>query len=134
MGRWTVWRYVAAAFLCAALPVNAVAADGNWRDGRKIFRKCESCHSFKPNEHRFGPSLAGVFGRKAGTAPDYKYSPGMNAAREKGVVWTPETLETFLTKPKAFIKGTRMWFPGLKRAADRANVIAYVKRRSLRRR
>jgi cytochrome c len=132
MGRRFVWQYVTVAFLCATLPVSAVAAEASWRDGRKIFRKCESCHSFNPNEHRFGPSLFGVFGRNAGTAPDYKYSPGMNSARNKGLRWTQETLEKFLTEPKFFIKNTRMSFPGLKKNADRENVIAYVKRRSLR--
>ena len=49
--------------------------------------------------------------------------------RDKGLVWTPEAQEAFLTKPKVFVKGTRMWFPGLKRVFDLANVIAYVRHR-----
>ena len=140
MRRAIQWRAAVALIVWFSLtpvalfaPVAVMAADGEWREGRKIFRKCESCHTFKVGVHRFGPSLAGVFGREAGAAPDYKYSAGMKAANAEGLQWTKKTLDEFLTKPKRFIKGTRMQFPGLKKGADRANVIAYVKRRSARR-
>lgn len=111
----------------------AQAKDANWRDGRKIFRKCESCHTFKAEVHRFGPSLSGVFGREAGRAPGYTYSSAMIAAQVDGLRWSEKALDEFLTKPARYLKGTRMQFSGLKNAADRANVIAYVKRRSSRR-
>jgi len=104
----------------------------NWRDGRKVFKKCQSCHSFKPGEIRFGPSLAGVYGRKAGVMAEFPYSDGMKAKGADGLVWTEETMDVFLTAPKKYIRGTKMTFAGLSKAADRRNVIAYVKRRAKR--
>lgn len=106
----------------------------NWRDGRKVFKKCEACHSFRPGETRFGPSLAGFYGRKAGTAPDFPYSKGLLAKRAEGLVWTTETLEPFLKAPKKFIEKTKMSFPGLKDPDDLRSVIAYVKRKGSRKR
>ncbi|MGY8960820.1 MAG: c-type cytochrome, partial [Alphaproteobacteria bacterium] len=61
-----------------------------------------------------------------------KYSSAMMAAQANGLRWSEKTLDEFLINPARYIKGTRMQFPGLKNAADRANVIAYVKRRSSR--
>jgi cytochrome c len=71
-----------------------------------------------------GPDLKTVVGRKAGSLPGYSYSPAMKGEK---ISWTPENLETFLTKPQDFVKGTKMFFPGLPNAADRADVIAYLK-------
>lgn len=104
----------------------------NWRDGRKVFKRCESCHTFKAEEHRFGPSLSGFYGREAATAPNFTYSKGMQKRVAKGLVWTTETLNTFLKAPRKFVPGTRMSFPGLRSDKDRRNVIAYIKRRSKR--
>jgi cytochrome c2 len=116
-----------------AIASTAAAQDKpNWRDGRKVFRKCKSCHTFKPGEHRFGPSLSGFFGRAAGTAPDFSYSKGMRKKSAGGLVWTEKSLDLFLTKPKKFISRTKMSFPGLPKAKDRRNVIAYIQRRSKR--
>ncbi len=115
------------------LTASAFAADKpNWRDGRKVFKQCGSCHTFKSGEHRFGPSLSGFYGRKAGTAPDFTYSEGMKAKNAEGLVWGTESLNTFLTSPKAFVRKTKMSFKGLASEKDRRNVIAYIKRRSKR--
>ena len=57
----------------------------------------------------------------------YRYSKAIKAAGENGIVWNDENLDEFLTKPKKFVPKTKMTFPGLKKAADRANVIAYMK-------
>ena len=71
-----------------------------------------------------GPSLHGVFGRTAGTEEGFKYSDAM---KESGIVWSEETLDVYLTKPKDMVPGTRMAFPGLKDEQDRADIIAYLK-------
>ncbi len=123
------------AFLAATLAWTSAAAaqdKPNWREGRKVFRKCGSCHTFKPGEHRFGPSLAGFYGRKVGTAPDFTYSKGMLSKNADGLVWTEKALDIFLAAPKKFISKTKMSFPGLPKAKDRRDVIAYLKRRSKR--
>lgn len=110
---------------------SSLAAEaGDWRQGRAVFARCASCHSFTEGQHRFGPSLHGVFDRKAGTIPGYPYSEGMQAKGAAGLVWTAETMDLFLTKPGEFIPRTKMNYPGLPDAQDRANVIAYVKRRA----
>lgn len=117
-----------------ALAGHALAQDKpNWRDGRQVFKQCQSCHSFRPGEIRFGPSLHGVYGRQAGIMPEFPYSDAMKAKSAAGLVWTEETIDAFITAPKKFIPGTKMTFPGLPDATDRRNVIAYVKRRASRR-
>jgi cytochrome c len=72
-----------------------------------------------------GPSLAGIFGRKAGSVESFKrYSPAM---RQSGVVWTEDTLGKFLADPQAMIHGNWMTFAGIEDAKDRAALIAYLR-------
>ncbi len=107
----------------------AAGAHAQAVDGAKVFIKCMVCHASpdKPPQNRIGPALHGVVGRKAGTYAGFSYSPAMKAF---GKVWTPQLLDTYLTKPQAVVKGTKMSFPGLPSAADRAAVIAYLKKYS----
>ena len=81
------------------------------------------CHSTKPGENKFGPSLAGVFGRKSGTEPGYNYSSAMKGLN---VTWDEKTLDEYLQGPGKFVRGTRMVYfvPNEK---DRQDVIAYLK-------
>jgi cytochrome c len=103
---------------------SALAAEGNLANGARVFRACAACHSLDPGKHRTGPSLAGVFGRKAGTAEGFhRYSPALKAS---GVVWNEVTLDTWLTDPQALIPGNRMTFRGLPDAQARADLIAYL--------
>ena len=102
-------------------------ADGDLAAGKKIFKKCAVCHSLTAGKNKVGPSLHGVFGRTSGTAPKYKYSKAMKA---KGVVWDNKTLNTYLTAPKKFVPGNKMPFPGLKKAEQRADLLAYLEQAS----
>jgi cytochrome c len=68
--------------------------------------------------------MFGVVGRKAGTSEGYRFSKAMKAS---GVTWDEASLDKFLKKPKKFVPKTKMGFPGLKKDADRANIIAYLK-------
>lgn len=97
---------------------------GNAEKGKAVFRQCTVCHSAKPGENRVGPSLAGIIGEKAGEVPGFNFSKAM---KESGIVWNEKTLDDYLEHPQKTVKGTRMAFPGLKKAEDRANVIAYLK-------
>ena len=93
-------------------------------DGAKVFKKCAACHSIaQGGSNKIGPALWGVLGRKAGSISDYKYSKAMAA---HGKTWSFDEMNSFLIKPKDWIKGTKMSFAGLKNAKDRAAVILYM--------
>ena len=93
-------------------------------DGAAVFRtQCGTCHSLTPGEARQGPNLAGVFGRKAGTLPGYKYSPGFADADWN---WDEAHLDPYLTNPQAVIKGGVMGYRQSKPEVRQA-VIAYLK-------
>ena len=79
------------------------------------------------DQNKVGPSLLGIIGRKAGTHAGFKYSAAMSDAGINGVVWDEAALTTYLHDPKAFVKGTKMAFVGLKADKDVADVIAYLK-------
>ena len=97
------------------------------RPERRCFGACAACHTLEPGEHRTGPSLAGVFGRKAGTAEGFhRYSDALKSA---DLVWREDTLDGFLADPRAFLPGNRMTFSGIADAQARADVIAYLQDR-----
>ena len=104
--------------------ISAILALGNVEQGKKIFKKCAACHSIaKGGSNKIGPALWGVMGREAGSVSDYKYSKAMAG---RGKPWSFEEMNGFLIKPKAWIKGTKMTFVGLKSEKDRAAIILYM--------
>ena len=104
--------------------IMALFASTNADDGAKIFKKCAASHSIaQGGGNKIGPALWGILGRKAGYISDYKYSKAMVAY---GKPWSFEEMNGFLTKPKDWVKGTKMSFVGLKNAKDRAAVILYM--------
>ncbi|HUN51491.1 MAG TPA: cytochrome c family protein, partial [Candidatus Sulfotelmatobacter sp.] len=86
--------------------------------------KCAICHSSEEGVNKLGPSLHAVVGRASGSIADYPYSDAMKAANR---VWDAQTLDIYLTDPRALVPGIKMTFPGLKDPSDRANVIAYLR-------
>lgn len=113
-----------AAFAAAAFPSTPVhAADA--AAGETAFRRlCAACHIATAEGRRgVGPTVFGVVGRKAGSVEGFRYSA---AKRDATLVWTPETLDPYLTNPREFMPGTTMAFAGLRNAEERANVIAYL--------
>lgn len=91
---------------------------------KAAFAPCSVCHAVTPKTNKIGPSLHQVVGRKIGTYPGYTYSAAM---KKKGGVWTEAALDTYLTKPQAYVKGTKMAYPGQPDAAKRKAIIAYLK-------
>ena len=76
-------------------------AGGDAVRGKKVFNKCKACHSIKVGKHKIGPSLAGIVGRKAGTAKGFKRYKGLRGA---DWAWDEATLDEYLTNPKLFVK------------------------------
>jgi len=113
---------ILSAFLIA---FSAPASAGDPALGEKVFNRCKACHVADEEKHKTGPHLVNIIGRAAGSAEGYKKYSG--AIKESGIVWDEATLDAYLEAPKKYIKGTRMAFAGLKKAEDRANVIAYLK-------
>lgn len=106
------------------------ASAGDLKKGKKVFNKCKACHTLVENKHRIGPSLHGIYGRKAGVASKYKFSRAMKKAGNSGLVWDDESLTKYLSKPRSFIKGTKMAFAGIKKTRDMENLLAFLKEAS----
>ena len=117
--------------LTLAAVVTALAApgfaEGDADKGEKVFKKCKACHAVGEDaKNKVGPQLNGIVGAAAGQVADFKYSDALTTMAADGLVWDEESLAAFLTKPKEFMKGTKMSFAGLRKEKDVANVIAYL--------
>lgn len=98
-------------------------------DGEKVFNKCKACHTLEAGKHRVGPSLAGVVGRKAGTAEGFDKYKGLTDA---DWVWTEDELMAYLEDPKEYVKaktGNRSsMILKLRKEEDRKAVIEFLKK------
>ena len=113
--------YAIAFAIIAAFVISARAqAMDDPKNGKVIFRQCSICHSMNLN----GPSLAGVFGRKAGTAIGFNYSRAM---RESGITWNENNLEQYIENPQKMFPGSFKTFGGIKDIESRNSLIAYIK-------
>jgi cytochrome c len=109
----------------AATAATAAFADGDRDEGAKAFRQCAACHSLRAGDHRTGPSLAGIWGKKAGGIETFnRYS---EAIKSSGIVWNADTLDRWLADPKAMVPGNRMVFRGVADKKTRDDLIAFLK-------
>ena len=122
---WRRWMRRVAFFALLASSVPALAAAGDVGRGARLFQNCAACHSVSPAEHMTGPSLAGVWQRRAGTAEGFaRYS---EALKRTGAVWNEATLDAWLRNPAAFAPGNLMNVAGIADAGARNDLIAYLK-------
>ncbi len=112
------WAIILVLAPCSAL-ANGLAAHGE-----VLYVGCQDCHSLDKND--VGPRHRGVFGRKAGSLPDYDYSDGL---RNTNFVWDEISLDKWLTDPQAFVPGAKMFYH-LAEPGDRADVIAFLRERA----
>ena len=91
--------------------------------GEKRFEECAACHSLEPGKNVLGPSLRGLFGRKAAELPDFMYS---NAMKRSRIAWTPQALDAFIADPQKAVPANRMPYAGMTEARDREDLIAYL--------
>ncbi|MFN3076150.1 MAG: c-type cytochrome [Alphaproteobacteria bacterium] len=113
-----------AVVLVLSTPAAGQPVDGEAGEGKRIFAACRGCHEASPaGANRTGPNLWGVVGRSVGSASGFAYS---SALKGLGGAWDASRLDRFIAAPAAEVPGTRMTYPGLKDAARRADVVAYL--------
>src|SRR3954451_15974316 len=104
---------------------SAQAASGDIARGQQDFRACAQCHSLEPNRNMTGPSLAGLWGRKAGSLPSFeRYS---DALKSSGIIWDERSLDAWLTDPDRMVPDNEMPFNGIKDPQRRADLLAFLK-------
>ncbi len=116
-------RTVAAAATTLLLAAGIAHAQGDAKHGRKLFEECHACHSLERGAQGVGPSLHGVFGRRAGELDDFRYSA---ALKRSGITWTPKTLDAYIADPQQAVPANRMPYAGMPEARDRADLIMYM--------
>jgi cytochrome c len=108
-----------------AQPLPVLLAKADPKKGEADTKVCGACHNFQEGAGaKVGPDLYGVVGRPKGSAPGFEYSAGMKA---KGGDWTFEDLNAFITKPSAYVQGTKMGYAGEDNPEKRADIISYLR-------
>lgn len=113
------------AVLLLSRPAETASPSGDPARGAGAFRQCAACHSLEPGLHLTGPSLAGIWERKAGTGEGFpRYS---DALKKSGIAWNEKTLREFLKNPQGLIPGNLMPFPGIQDEKQIADLVGYLK-------
>jgi cytochrome c len=110
---------------CAALLLASglARAEADAARGAQRFEECAPCHALEKDKETVGPSLYGMFGRKAGAGADFRYSP---ALKRSGIAWDESSIDRYIADPQGFIPGNRMPYAGIADAGARADLIAYL--------
>lgn len=120
-------RSVALLTACLAFGASEATAlnndhGGDVTRGAEVYTRCQACHALEYN--RTGPKHCGVVGRKAGSVPNFNYSPAM---RRSKLTWDERTLDRFIADPMKTVPGTTMTYAGVSDPQDRADLIAYLR-------
>jgi cytochrome c len=118
-------KLVIAALSTVALLSPALGESGDAARGAREFRVCAPCHSLEPDRNMTGPSLAGLWGRKAGSLASFeRYS---DALKSSGIIWEDRSLDGWLADPDGMMPDNEMPFNGIKDARDRSDLLAFLK-------
>jgi cytochrome c len=118
-------KFMIAAFVTFVSLSSALAAPGDVSRGQQDFRACAPCHSLESDRNMTGPSLADLWGRKAGSLPGFdRYSDALKAS---GIIWDDRALDGWLTDPQVMVPDNEMPFEGIKDARVRADLLAFLK-------
>jgi len=121
------WLSIGGAVLAVLMDITipAMAQSGDASRGEHDFRACAPCHSLVPDRNMTGPSLASLWGRKAGTLPSFdRYS---DALKSSDIIWDDQSLDKWLTDPARMVPDNGMPFEGIDDARARADLLAFLK-------
>jgi cytochrome c len=114
-----------AVVLTISFGVFVAFSDGNPNRGQRAFGACAACHSLQPDQNMTGPSLAGLWNRKAGSVTSFnRYSLALQSSN---IVWNDKTLDDWIKDPQLFVPENQMTFAGIKDSQQRADLLAYLK-------
>jgi cytochrome c len=120
-----VRKFAIVALVTFASLSSALAESGDLSRGQQDFKACAPCHSLEPDRNMTGPSLANLWGRKAGSLPSFeRYS---DALKSSGIIWDDRALDGWLTDPQHMVPDNDMPFEGIKDALVRADLLAFLK-------
>ena len=120
-----VYVFATAVLGTLSFGMTAAFSEGNPTRGQRVFGPCAMCHSLQPDQNMTGPSLAGLWNRKAGSLRSFtRYSPALQSSN---IVWNDKTLDEWVTDPQHLIPGNQMTFAGIKDAPQRADLLAFLK-------
>jgi len=120
-----VHAIIVASFLMFLLGTYVAFSEGNSVRGQRVFGACAACHSLQPDQNMTGPSLAGLWNRKAGSLTSFsRYSPALKSAN---IIWNDKTLDEWITDPQHLVPRNEMTFDGIKDAHQRADLLAFLK-------
>jgi cytochrome c len=118
-------KFVIAALATSVSLSPAVAQPGDASRGRQDFRACAPCHSLEPDRNMTGPSLANLWGRKAGSLPSFdRYS---DALKSSGIIWDDRALDGWLADPQRMVPDNEMPFEGIGDGRVRADLLAFLR-------
>jgi cytochrome c len=120
-----VSKFAIVALVTVASLSSARAESGDASRGQQDFRACAPCHSLEPDRNMTGPSLANLWGRKAGGLASFdRYSDALTSS---GIIWDDRALDGWLTDPQRMVPDNEMPFEGIKDARVRADLLAFLK-------
>ncbi|KAK8231831.1 cytochrome c-like domain-containing protein [Phyllosticta capitalensis] len=108
---------------------------GDARRGAALFASvCAHCHNVEAGQpHKFGPTLDGVYGTRAGRIPGNRPSEAMKRTGEeggRGVVWGTDTLVAYLADCRGYVPGSKKPFKGVESERDRVDIVAFLQEKA----